>query len=241
MNFSGVGGITIVVVACLWIFVFIPSWFNAAAERTNEKDQARAVKRAVAEARKPILKAPSSKVASLSEQIYRVHRTGRALAFSTWMFALTAVALGFAASKFGFLWSGAISATIFALVALRFWSVSNAKAKRLLVGSIRSRGASTLTAYEANARAKAEALAALRAGEQARRAAEVLAKQQAAAEAALRRAREFKPVPLPAPSYASQLGSLEVPEFAEVVNLEPQTVDSETITEILRRRRQASA
>jgi hypothetical protein len=132
------------------------------------------------------------------------------------------------------------------LVSLRFWNVSRTQAKRLLVGSIRSRGASAQTAFEANARAKAEALAEMRAREQARRAAEVLAKQQAEAETALRRAREFNPVPLPAPSYA-QLGSLEVPEFAEVVDLNqkaasaPQTVDSETITEILRRRRQASA
>jgi hypothetical protein len=54
MNFSGLGGVTLAVVSILWIFVFIPSWFNASTERREEVAANRATKKALREARAPI-------------------------------------------------------------------------------------------------------------------------------------------------------------------------------------------
>jgi hypothetical protein len=119
MNFSGIGGITIVVVALLWIFVFIPSWFNASAERAQEKQQVREVKRAVVAARQPILKAPKTRVASMSEQVYRSERAVRAFTFMTWMFTFAAMALGLALNKFGFLMPYVVASAVLAAVTLR--------------------------------------------------------------------------------------------------------------------------
>jgi hypothetical protein len=250
MNFSGIGGITIVVVAVLWIFVFIPSWFNSSAEREQEKSQVREVKRAVATARQPILKAPKTKVASLSEQVYRVDRVVAAFKFLTWMFALTAAALGLALNKFGFLLPMVVVAGVLALVSLRALVMARTAQRRLLVGSIRSRTAVTSTVLASNVRAQTESIGQVRAAQQAHRQAEVAAREWAQGLEAARLARQFTVEPIPAPTYAAQVGSLETPVFAKVLDLgektaaaaastsaEPQSVDAEAITEILRRRR----
>ena len=226
-------------------------WFNASAERSAEKSQVREVKQAVAAARKPILKAPKTKVVSLSEQVYRADLVVRVLSFLTWMFALTAAALGFAVTKFGFLVPELVTAVVLALVALRALVMAKAAARRLLVGSIRSRVGASSTALSATARANAQASAQVRMAQVAHRQAAVAAREWAEALEAQRRAREFTVEAIPAPTYATQLGSLEAPIFAEVINLadktaaatvaaEPQQIDGEAITEILRRRRQAN-
>jgi|GEM_PF-1659552 len=255
MNFSGIGGITIVVVAVLWIFVFIPSWFNASAERSQEKQQVREVKRAVVAARQPILKAPKTKVSSLSEQLFRVDQAVRAFTFLTWMFALSAGALGLALNRFGFLLPELIGAALLALVCLRALVMARASQRKLLVGSIRSRAAVTSTAFSANARAQAQNTAQVRLAQEAHRKAEAEAREWAEAREAARLAREFTVKPIPAPTYVAQVGSLETPAFAKVVDLgekaaaaaaasaaaQTQAVDAETITEILRRRRASNS
>ena len=248
MNFSGIGGITIVVVAILWIFVFIPSWFNASVERSQEKTQAREVKRAVVAARQPILKAPKTKVASLSEQVYRVDKAVRAFNFLTWMFALTAAALGLALSKFGFMLPAVIFAGLLSVICLRALVMARTAQRRLLVGSILSRSSVASNVISANARAQAEAAGQVRAAREAHRQSEAAAREWAEAREAARLARQFTVEPIPAPSYAAQVGSLETPVFAPVIDLGQKTaaaaaakvaeeVNAETITEILRRRR----
>ncbi len=251
MNFSGLGGVTLVIVAVLWLFVFIPSWFNASAERSEEKSQVRQVKRAVSEVRNPILQAPKTKVASLSEQVYRADLTVRVLSFLSWMFASTAVALGFAVSKFGFLTAELIAAIVLTLIVLRGLVMARAAQRRLLVGSIRSRAGVSSTALSANARATAEAAAQVRLAQAAHQQAATAAREWAEAREAQRRAREFTVEPIPAPTYSTQLGSLEAPVFAKVIDLgekagaaqvvasnaSAQAVDAEAIAEILRRRR----
>jgi len=251
MNFSGIGGITIVVVAILWIFVFIPSWFNASAERSQEKQQSRIVKRAVAAAKQPVLTAPKTKVLSLSEQLFRVDRAVSVFKFFTWMFALLAAGLGVALNRFDFLLPEVIICGLFAVIALRALVLANRAQRRLLVGSIRSRGAASSSALSANARVQAENAAQIRIAQEAHRKAEAEAREWAEAREAARLAKQFTVEPIPAPTYAAQVGSLETPAFAKVVDLgektaaastetQPQTIDAETITEILRRRRAAN-
>ena len=252
MNFSGLGGITLVVVAALWLFVFLPSWFNASAERFQEKSQVREVKRAVVAARKPILKARKTKAASLSEQVFRADRTVRVFSVFSWFFALTGASLGFAVTRFSFLAAPLIVSVVLALIALRGLAMAKAAQRRLLVGSIRSRANASSTALSAIARASAEQLAQVRLAQAAHRQAATAADEWAQAREAERRAREFTIEPIPKPTYATVVGSLEVPVLATVVDLgeksaaaasasiEPQEVNAETITDILRRRRQAN-
>ena len=244
MNFSGIGGITIAVVAVLWIFIFIPSWFNSSAERREESSVSKVAKKAVRDARKPILNAPKTKAGSLSDQIHRAHNLKRFFVIMAWMFGFSAGALGFMVQEFGFLLPISIVAGLIAAVGLRASVMAVAAEKRLLVGSIRSRSASASLAYSANAKAqiaaKARALASARALSEA--SAQVRAREeQRAAEIA---ARAFTVKPIPAPTYFGQLGSLETPELASVVEMpsrsevaKPQPVDGETIIEIMRRRR----
>jgi hypothetical protein len=259
MNFSGLGGITLVVVAILWIFVFIPSWFNASAERSQEQAQVREVKRAVSAARSPIVLAPKTKVASLSEQVFRADLRVRVLSFLAWMFAFAAGALGFAVAKFAFLIPELIAAGLLALVFFRVLVMAKASQRRLLVGSIRSRAGASSTALAANARATAEAIGQVRLAQDSYRKAAAATLEWAAAREAEVREREFTVEPIPAPRYATQVGSLEAPAFAKVVELSEkvvasetaakksenfastQSVDSEAITEILRRRRAANS
>jgi hypothetical protein len=259
MNFSGLGGITLVVVAALWIFVFIPSWFNASAERSQEHAQVREVKRAVSAARTPIMQAPKTKVASLSEQVFRADLRVRLLSFLSWMFALTAGSLGFAVTKFAFLTPGLVATSLVALILFRGLVMAKSAQRRLLVGSIRSRAGASSSALSANARATAEAIGQVRLAQDAYRQSAAAALEWAEAREAERRAREFTVEPIPAPTYATQVGSLEAPIFAKVVDLSDkvaaaetaakkseifavaQSVDAEAITEILRRRRAANS
>ena len=259
MNFSGLGGITLVVVAVLWIFVFIPSWFNASAERAKEHLQVREVKRAVSAARAPIIQAPKTKVASLSEQVFRADLRVRLLSFLSWMFALTAGALGLAVTKFAFLTPGLIACVLVDLILVRGLVMAKSAQRRLLVGSIRSRAGASSSALSANARAAAEAIGQVRLAQDSYRKAAADALEWAEAREAARRAREFTVEPIPSPTYATQLGSLEAPVFAKVVDLSDkvaaaetaakksdsfvatQSVDAEAITEILRRRRAANS
>ena len=255
MNFSGLGGVTLVIVAVLWLFVFIPSWFNASAERSEEKSQVREVKRAVSAARNPILQAPKTKVASLSEQVYRADLTVRVFTYLSWIFASTAAALGFAVSKFGFLTAELVVAIVLTSIVLRGLVMARASQRRLLVGSIRSRAGVSATALSANARASTEAAGQVRLAQAAHQQASAAAREWAEAREAQRRAREFTIEPIPAPTYSTQFGALESPVFAKVIDLaekvslaeaksetasrvvEAQQIDAEAITEILRRRR----
>jgi hypothetical protein len=242
MNFSGIGGLTIAVVAVLWIFIFIPSWFNSSAERREESAVNKVAKEAVQEARRPILTAPKTKAGSLSDQIHRAHTLKRSFVFLTWMFGSSAVALGFMVQEFGFLLPISIVAGLLAAVGLRASVMAVAAEKRLLVGSIRSRSASASLAYSANAKAQIAAKAQALASARALASAQVRAlEEQRAAEIA---ARAFTVKPIPVPTYVGQLGSLETPELASVVEMpglaevaKPQPVDGETIIEIMRRRR----
>lgn len=242
MNFSGIGGLTIAVLAILWIFVFIPSWFNSSAERREESNVAKVTKRASIAARKPILNAPKSRAGSLSEQIHRAHDLKKIFVTLTWMFGLATITLSVMATKFGFLMPISIVAGLLAAAGIRASVMAAAVEKRLLVGSIRSRSASAALAFSSNLKAQNEINAKAREAELAKAAAQArAAEDQRAAEIA---ARAFTVKPVPAPTYVGQLGSLEAPALAEVVELpervdaaKPQTIDGETIIEIMRRRR----
>jgi len=249
MNFSGVGGITIAVVAMLWFFVFIPSWFNASANRAETKKQTRSFKRAVAAAKQPIVKAPKTRISSLSEQVYRAERGIRVFKFLTWMFALSAGALGLALNKFDMLTPYVVVCAVLAVASLRALFMAKSAQQKLLVGSIRSRRAVAGNAGQAAIRDLSAQAA------QVQLAKESFQKIQAEREAwtqaieAERVAKQFVAQTLPAPSYAAQVGSLEEPNFAPVVDLgdkaatstaaavEAQSVDAATINDILRRRR----
>ena len=255
MNFSGIGGITIVVVALLWFFVFIPSWFNASVERSQEKQQVKQIKRAVVAAKQPILKAPKTKVSSLSEQVYRAERTVRAFKFFTWMFSISAAALGLALNKFNFLTPYVVVSAVLAAISVRALVMAKNAQNRLLVGSLRSRATTGSNAAAVAARKAAEQAAQVLQARQAyQEAAEARAKWAAELEAE-KAAKQFVATALPAPSYASHTGTLEVPEFAEVVQIgdkaaaaaaasesaagqsASQNIDAAAINEILRRRR----
>ena len=116
--------------------------------------------------------------------------------------------------------------------------------KRLLVGSIRSRSASASLVFSANAKTQSLAKAKAFAAEAALREASARARELENQRAAEIAARAFTIKPIPAPTYVGQLGSLEAPALATVVEMndrgvksKPQTVDGETIIEIMRRRR----
>ncbi|WP_138315727.1 hypothetical protein [Rhodoluna limnophila] len=73
MNFNGSGGLMLMIIAALWIWVFVPSWFKRSEERQSERKFAGEIRSELRDAKRNV----TGTVAALAERNYRLSVTRR--------------------------------------------------------------------------------------------------------------------------------------------------------------------
>lgn len=217
MDFNGSGGLMFLIIAGLWLWVFVPTWFKRSQERNEQKTQARSIRNEIRQAKKS---GAGSTMTALAEQNYRLQLTRRIFNFAA-LFALS-VSIGSI-----FL---AVSQIFYLIVTLTFFGlfvVSGAisRAAKRKSQQVLSRSAKTRSAmFDAASRAlKSE------------QSEELIGENPV-------NIRDWEASPLPAPK--QRIGELEQPTLAEVVGIEElataksqNLLDATALDEILRRRR----
>lgn len=205
------------IIAGLWLWVFVPTWFKRSQERNEQKTQARSIRDEIRQAKKS---GAGSTVTALAEQNYRLQLTRRIFNLVA-LFALS-VSIGSI-----FL---AVSQIFYLIVTLTFFGlfvVSGAisRAAKRKSQQVLSRSAKTRSAmFDAASRAvKSE------------QSEELIGENPV-------NIRDWEASPLPAPK--QRIGELEQPTLAEVVGIEAlataksqNLLDATALDEILRRRR----
>lgn len=205
------------IIAGLWVWVFVPTWFKRSQEKQQEKASSLAARTEIKTAREERAK-PS--IANLAERNFRLTMTQnifRGIAF--FAFAGTFASIFMAVSQIFYLILTAIFSTIF-IISLAIFRAAKRKNTAVLRAARNSR--SKLYASVSNA-LKSQGVESSIAGNPVDK-------------------RAWEPTRLPAPR--QRIGELEMPTLAEVVEIEERaakkshaTLDSTALDEILRRRR----
>jgi len=217
MNFNGSGGLMFLIIAGLWVWVFVPTWFKRSQEKQQEKTSAIKTRAEI-----KIAKAQSarSSISKLAERNFRLTVTQRVFAgVAFFAFAAAISTIFMAVSQiFYLIFSGIFSAIFVASLAIA--RAAKRKNSAILIAATRNR--SNLYASVNNA----------------------LKNQGDEGSIAGNPVdiRAWEPNKLPAPR--QRIGELEMPTLAEVVEIEERavkksdaTLDSTALDEILRRRR----
>ncbi len=205
------------IIAGLWVWVFVPTWFKRSQEKQLEKTSSIANRTEIKN-----VKAASTKssISMLAERNYRLTMTQRfftGLAFFAFAAAISSIFM--AVSQIFYLIFSAVFSTIFitSVVIVRAAKKKNAA---IIIAATRNR--SSLYASVSNA-LKSQGVEGSIAGNPVDK-------------------RAWEPNRLPAPR--QRIGELEMPTLAEVVEIEERvvkkshaTLDSTALDEILRRRR----
>jgi hypothetical protein len=220
MNFSALGGITVFVVAALWVLVYIPGWTN----QSQNRDQTRNAKRQASE---------NSRQSNLQRRVEK-RDTPNPLAVARRIEALTlrvrlwgSLALLSLASVFGVAIAGGglnetwmpvslcFAVSVFSIFRFRR---TNLERGRLTLLSIQRR-AERAAQLSSHGLSKVEPIV---------------------VEEVLEDPRAWTPNTLPNPIHMSQVGELNLNDLAEIIEIpKPKKVslDSQQVDEILRRRR----
>lgn len=205
------------IIAGLWLWVFIPSWFKRSQERQTVNPSARQLRR---EARAARAEAPRSAISNLAERNFRLSMTQKIFSTISFFSLATSIASIFLAVSQIFYW---IVTFIFSAIFVASWVIARtAKRKNLDVLARASKSRSNVFASVANSLRYEDAQISI-AGNPVD-------------------TRAWEPNHLPAPR--QRIGELELPTLAEVVEIEERvikksqaTLDSTALDEILRRRR----
>jgi hypothetical protein len=217
MNFNGSGGLMFLIIAGLWLWVFIPSWFKRSQERQSVKPSDRQLRR---ESRAARAAAPRSAISNLAERNYRLSMTQKIFSTISFFSLATSIASIFLAVSQIFYW---IVTFIFLAIFVTSWGIARtAKRKNIDVLASASKSRSNVFASVANSLRYEDA--------------------QSSIAGIPVDTRAWEPNRLPAPR--QRIGELELPTLAEVVEIEERvnkksqaTLDSTALDEILRRRR----
>jgi hypothetical protein len=217
MNFNGSGGLMFLIIAGLWLWVFIPSWFKRSQERQTSRTSKRDVRREVKLARSA---APRSAISNLAERNYRLAMTQRIFSSIAFFAFAASIASIFLAVSQIFYW---IVTFIFSAIFVASLAISRtAKRKSAEVIAKASKSRSNVFASVSNS-LRYEAVASSIAGSPVD-------------------TRAWQANRLPEPR--QRIGELEMPTLAEVVEIDERvikkshaTLDSTALDEILRRRR----
>jgi hypothetical protein len=217
MNFNGSGGLMFLIIAGLWVWVFVPTWFKRSQEKQLEKTSSVATR---TEIRNVKATSTKSSISKLAERNYRLTMTQRfftGLAF--FAFAATISSIFMAVSQIFYLIFSAVFSVIF-ITSVVLVRVAKRKNAAIIIAATRNR--SSLYASVSNA-LKSQSVEGSIAGNPVDK-------------------RAWEPNKLPAPR--QRIGELEMPTLAEVVEIEERvvknsqaTLDSTALDEILRRRR----
>ncbi|CAB4638999.1 MAG: hypothetical protein F2624_00780 [Actinobacteria bacterium] len=217
MNFNGSGGLMLLIIAGLWVGVFVPSWFRRSQLRQVERKSSQSLRGEIKNIRQPII--PGSRI-SLAQQSFRLQLT-QTISSSVAVFAfLGAIWTIFAAVSqiFYIFFSGGFLAIFIVSVALS--RAARRKNRGILTRAAKNRAGMFSSA--ANSSITAEFI-----GD--------------TAENPVNK-RAWEPNALPAPR--QRIGELTMQSLAEVVEIENRVaknataeLDSTALDEILRRRR----
>jgi hypothetical protein len=217
MTFNGSGGLMLLIIAGLWVGVFVPSWFKRSEDRQVQRSTAQVVRGEIRDIKKT---SSVNKISSIAEQNYRLTLTRRIFTTIAFFAFVATIASIYGAVSQIFYW---IVTFIFSMIFVGSVAVSRSakrKSKQLLSSAVKTRSSNFATnymnVYEPNA---------------------------GSANAGIPvDTRAWQPNPLPAPK--QRIGELESPNLAEVVEIDvqafknaPATLDSSALDEILRRRR----
>lgn len=205
------------IIAGLWLWVFIPSWFKRSHERQADKTSKRQVRREVKLSRSSVQK---SAISNLAERNYRLAMTQRIFSAIAFFSFATSIASIFLAVSQIFYWI--VTLTFSAIFGASLVIVRSAKRKSLEVLALASKSRANVFASVSNSLRYED--------------------QQGFIAGNPVDTRAWEPNRLPAPR--QRIGELELPTLAEVVEIEERviknsqtTLDSTALDEILRRRR----
>jgi cytoskeletal protein RodZ len=217
MNFNGSGGLMFLIIAGLWVWVFVPSWFKRSEDRQTQRVTTQKVR---GEIRKAKNSPGANTISGLAEQNFRLTLTRRIFTTIAFFAFAASIASIFVAVSQIFYW---IVTFIFSAIFALSFAVARAAKKKsqdLLTRAARSRA--SIYAGSANAASGMY--------------------QQGVIAGNPVDIRDWEPNPLPAPK--QKIGELETPTLAEVVEMDVRatknasaTLDSTALDEILRRRR----
>jgi hypothetical protein len=217
MNFNGSGGLMFLIIAGLWLWVFIPSWFKRSQERQASRTTNREVRRELKMAKAAT---PRSGISNLAERNYRLAMTQRIFSSIAFFAFAASIASIFLAVSQIFYW---IVTLVFSAIFVSSLVVArSAKRKSLEVLAKASKSRAHVFASVSNS---------LRYQDE---------KGLIAGIPVDTRAWQANRLPAP----RQRIGELEMPTLAEVVEIEERvikksqpTLDSTALDEILRRRR----
>jgi hypothetical protein len=217
MNFNGSGGLMLLIIAGLWVGVFVPSWFKRSEDRQVERSTAKVVRGEIRDIKKT---SSVNKISSIAEQNYRLTLTRRIFTTIAFFALAATIASIYGAVSQIFYWIVTfIFSTIF-VVSIIISRAAKRKSKQLLSSAVKTRSSNFATNYLNGLKSE---VGAVNAGIPVD-------------------TRAWQPNPLPAPK--QRIGELESPTLAEVVEIDlqviknaPATLDSRALDEILRRRR----
>ncbi len=205
------------IIAGLWLWVFIPYWFKRSQERQATKTSNRELRR---EAKISRATTPRSGISNLAERNYRLAMTQRIFSsIAFFAFAASIASIFLAVSQIFY----SIVTFVFLAIFIGSWAIARAaKRKNLDVLAMASKSRSNVYASVANSLRYQDAESSI------------------AGIPVDTRAWEANRLPAP----RQRIGELELPTLAEVVEIEERvikksqvTLDSTALDEILRRRR----
>lgn len=215
---NGFGGLFVAVIVALWLIFLVPAWAN----RTHDKQQNRHTRReqkVTTEMRRPEISETRSRLDSLAERSFRLRRTS--VFFSFLAVALVACGAFAATQALQNPWMFALAALALSLGA--FSGLVARKSiqlnRQLLANSVRARGSISVESAKT--------------------------KRNFSFAPSARQPRDtdrgWIPTPLPEPKIQPLVGEIQIPNFADVVelpNAKPNVrTASPNIDEIMRRRR----
>ena len=205
------------IIAGLWLWVFIPSWFKRSQERQDSKHTNRELRQQLQGARSVADRSP---ISNLAERNIRLSMTNKIFSTIAFFSLATSIASIFLAVSQTFYW---IVTFVFLTVFVASWALARAaKRKNLEVLAVASKSRSNLYASVSNSLRYQDA------------------ENLIAGIPVDTRGWEANRLPAP----RQRIGELELPTLAEVVEIEERvikksqvTLDSTALDEILRRRR----
>ena len=217
MNFNGSGGLMFLIIAGLWVWVFVPSWFKRSEDRKIQKEATNELRGEIKTVRSA---RTSSAISDLAQKNFKLKLTRRIFSVFAYLAFAAAIASIFAAVSQIFYW---IVTLVFSAIFVSSFAIArSAKRKSLEVLASASKSRANVFASVANS---------LRYQDEKGLIAGIPVDT-----------RSWQANRLPAPR--QRIGELEMPTLAEVVEIEERvikksqtTLDSTALDEILRRRR----
>jgi hypothetical protein len=213
---AALGGLMILVIAGLWVVVFIPSWFQNRVDRQHNRHGQSELRNRVKELKVSVTKPAASKLRLAAERSRKLARTKNTMSVMSTLAFSGATASMFFAFQYPLLFVatgfGLLVGTVMLLVAIK----ASSEVRKLLIGVALSK--TEMTANLANSWREISPSIAVAASD----------------------SRAWTPNPLPSPVYVSQIGELEIPNIATVSEIHQSGKNFDTqdqLNTILRKRR----